>query len=89
MAVISAPRQHPSPNARAPVSGLREALLALADACLEAVRHRRRIARDLRRLGEMDERLLRDIGLSRFDVHQIERDGWKASRFNDSTRRHA
>jgi uncharacterized protein YjiS (DUF1127 family) len=47
---------------------LRGDLWRHARAALEAARQRRRLARDRRALQHLDDRLLRDIGLSRADV---------------------
>jgi len=47
---------------------LRGDLWRHARAALEAARQRRRLARDRRALQHLDDRLLRDIGLSRADL---------------------
>ena len=47
---------------------LRGGLRRHAGAALEATRRRRQLARERRALQHLDDRLLRDIGLSRADV---------------------
>jgi uncharacterized protein YjiS (DUF1127 family) len=47
---------------------LRGDLWRHASAALDAARRRRQLARDRRALQQLDDRLLRDIGLSRADV---------------------
>ena len=58
------------------------ALLQAVWALLEALRRRRRWARGLRQLQEMDDRMLADVGLTQADVDQMARKGpgWVSKR---------